>query len=90
MCPVNEKVEADMRISESHFSKENAEAALKNLQGIVSESDKAYEWITVPNSLKIIEGYVLRRDALSSSEAVKEYKISAFCTFMESGAWWYD
>ena len=90
LCATNEKVESDMRIPESYFSKENAEAALKKLQGIVSDSDKNYEWITIPNSLKIIEGYVLRRDALASTGAAMEYKVSAFCTFMETSAWWYD
>ena len=88
LCPINKNIESDMRIPESHYSKENAEQAIKKLHGIISENDKVYEWITVPNAMKTIEGYVLKRDALSAKGAMKEYHVSAFCTFMESSAWY--
>ena len=90
LCPVNENVEPDMRISEAYFSKTHADAALKKLQGIVDARDKKYEWITVPNALKVIEGYVLRRDALENKDSVSGYHKSAFCDFMGTSAWWYD
>ncbi len=82
--------EPDMRIPESYFTKENAEAALNKINGIVAGKDTAYEWITVPNMQKIIEGYILKRDSKNASGALAELKVSQFCTFMESSAWWYD
>ncbi|AWB65125.1 hypothetical protein C2869_01115 [Saccharobesus litoralis] len=88
LCPTNKNIAEDMRIPESHYSKENADLALKKLQGIVQGSDKKYEWITVPNALKTIEGYILKRDAISAKGAMQEYHLSAFCTFMESSAWY--
>lgn len=90
LCPVNEDVEPDMRMSESYFTKARAEEASKKIQGVVAGTDKVYEWITVPNALKIIEGYVLRRDALNNQGTMREYHVSQFCLFMESEAWWYD
>lgn len=84
LCPINKSIESDMRIPESHYSKENAEQAIKKLHGIVSENDKVYEWITVPNSVKTIEGYILKKDAHKS-----EFKLVEFCTFMKS-SFWYD
>ena len=90
LCPVNEDVEPDMRMSESFFTKARAEEASKKIQGIVAGTDKVYEWITLPNSLKIIEGYVLKRDAINNQGAMREYHVSQFCSFMESKGWWYD
>ena len=84
LCPTNENIEPDMRIPESHYSKKNAEQAIKKLHGIVSENDKVYEWMTVPNSIKTIEGYILKKDAHKS-----KLKLSEFCVFMES-SFWYD
>ncbi|WP_445359862.1 hypothetical protein ACJJIL_12650 [Microbulbifer sp. EKSA005] len=90
LCLVNENVEPDMRMPESYFTKDRAAEASKKTQGIVTGTDKVYEWITVPNSLKLIEGYVLRRDALNSQGTMREYHVSQFCSFMQSEAWWYD
>ncbi len=90
ICPVNEKIESDMRIPESHFTKENAEAALKKINAIVAGNDEVYEWVTVPNMQRIVEGYILKRDAENATGALAEFEISQFCTFMESSAWWYD
>ena len=89
ICPVNKNIAEDMRVPESHYSKANANLALKKLRGVVSGEDKVYEWITVPNAMRTIEGYILKRDALSVKGAMKEYHTSAFCTFMES-SFWYD
>lgn len=79
LCPTNEDIAPDMRIPESHYSKKNAEFALSKLQGIISKNDNVYEWMTVPNAIKTIEGYILKKDAHKS-----EFKLSQFCIFMES------
>jgi hypothetical protein len=90
LCPVNENIAPDMRISETYLTKENAENAAEKIHGIVSGGDADYAWITVPNSLKIIEGYILRRDALNAEGERAQYHRSQFCKFMETQAWWYD
>lgn len=90
LCPVNEDVAPDMRIAESDLTKERAEKAVEKVQGIVSGADSKYEWITVPNSLKIIEGYILKRDALNAEGVMAQYHKSQFCEFMKTQAWWYD
>jgi hypothetical protein len=73
-----------MRIPESHYSKKNAELALGKLEGIINKNDNVYEWVTVPNATKTIEGYILKKDAHKS-----KFHLSQFCTFMES-SFWYD
>ncbi len=90
LCAVNTEVEEYLRIQESFFTKENSENALNNLQLIVANPDAKYEWITVPNNLKIIEGYVLRRDAIRFQDQEPGIALAEFCTFMEKQAWWYD
>ena len=89
ICPVESSVPDDVRIYESDLTKENAERAVERLKRIVSGDEKKYIWITVPNSLKMIEGYILRRDALSNRSGVPDYDKSAFCNFMK-GAYWYN
>jgi hypothetical protein len=73
LCPINDKIEPDMRIPEAYFTKEKAEEATSKINGIVAGTDKSYEWVTVPNSLKLIEGYILKRDALNAQGAMREY-----------------
>jgi len=90
LCPINEEIAEDMRIPESYFTKERAESASKTLSEIVSGKNNNYEWVTVPNLLKLIEGYVLKRDALKDNGATSQYKVSQFCNFMQNSAWWYD
>jgi len=90
LCPVNEKIEADMRRPESDYSKENAEWAIKKLQGIVCHKDTQYAWLTVPNAIKTVAGYILKKDAIKSkNSSTSDYHLNNFCTFMES-SFWYD
>jgi len=83
LCPINEEIEPDMRIPESHYSKKNAQLALNKLQGIITKNDQVYEWMTVPNALKTIEGYILKKDASKA-----EFRLNQFCTFMKSSVWY--
>jgi len=82
LCPVNKAIEPDMRIPESHYSKKNAQLALNKLKGIITKNDQAYEWMTVPNALQTIEGYILKKDASKA-----EFRLTQFCTFMKSSVW---
>ena len=88
LCPINENREAEFRIEEGYFTAENARNAVQELNDIVSGAQTEYEWFSVPNLLKVIQGYVLRRDALKN-DASENYK-SEFCSFMKTSAWWYD
>jgi hypothetical protein len=90
LCPINEDIEPDMRMTESHFTKENAEAAANKIKGIISGVDKKYEWFTVPNNLKVIEGFILKRDAINAKGEMQPYHKEQFCEFMKNKAWWYD
>jgi len=90
LCPVNKNIAEDMRIPEEHFSKANAESALKLISEIVNDEKKPSDWTVVPNSMKIVEGYILRRAALNDESGVPEFDKSQFCLFMEKNAWWYD
>jgi hypothetical protein len=90
LCPINEDIEPDMRMTESHFTKENAEAAANKIKGIISGVDKKYEWFTVPNNLKVIEGFILKRDAMTAKGEMQPYHKEQFCEFMKNKAWWYD
>ncbi|BBO28146.1 hypothetical protein AltI4_25340 [Alteromonas sp. I4] len=88
ICPVNTDIPEDVRMDESYFNKESAETALKKLQGIISEQDNMYEWITIPNATKVIHGYILKRDAINSGK--QQYLVDAFCSFYKSEGWFYD
>lgn len=90
VCPINEDIEPDMRMHESHFTRENAEAAANKIQGIISGVDKKYEWFTVPNNLKVIEGFILKRDAMNARGEMQAYHKDQYCEFMKNKAWWYD
>ena len=89
LCPINNDIPNDMRIKESDLTKESAENALKVLNAIISGENKSYIWITVPNAMKTIEGYILKRDALANRSGIPEYDTSSFCGFMKKG-YWYD
>lgn len=90
LCPINEDREPDMRITESHFTKDNAEAAANKIKVIVSGLDQKYEWFTVQNNLKVIEGFILKRDAINAKGEMQSYHKAQFCEFMKNKAWWYD
>ncbi len=90
MCPVNENIAEDMRIPEVEFNKENAEAALARLAAVVRGERKPHDWTEVPNALKIIEGYILRKYALEEMSAAHEFHREQFCLFMRERAWWVD
>jgi hypothetical protein len=90
LCPISNKINPSIRIAESHFTKENAEAAAQKIGDIVSGTDISYEWVTVPNLQKVIQGYTLKRDAEAAEGALVKFKKAQFCAFMAESAWWYD
>ena len=89
ICPINSEIPDDVRIKESQLTKENAEKSIKLLEDIVSGENKKYSWVTIPNSFKTIEGYVLKRDTLKNSSGVPDFDKTAFCNYMKKG-YWYD
>ncbi len=88
LCPVNDKIEEDMRIAEADFSKEKAEASAKYLSRIVESSETPFEWFSIPNATKFIHGYALRRRALDPNAS--KYTIDQFCEFYAAEGWYYD
>ena len=90
LCPVNEEIAEDMRIEESYFTKERAINSASYLKDVV-EGNANYEWFSVPNSMKIVNGYFLKYDYLNEkNQSLKENKLRLFCKFMENEARWYD
>ena len=90
LCPVNEEIAEDMRIEESYFTKERAVNSASYLKDVV-EGNANYEWFSVPNSMKIINGYFLKYDYLNEkNQCLKENKLSLFYKFMKNEARWYD
>lgn len=90
ICPVNEAIEEDMRIPESYFNQDNAEDALARLEAIIRDGARTKNWTEIPNALKIIEGFILRRNAMEATGSLIDYHESQFCSFMSESAWWFD
>ena len=90
MCTVNEEIAEDMRIPESDFTKDRAEAASKLIVGIIDGSISTFDTFSLYNAQKLVTGYILKNNALAATSADKELKIREFCSFMEKSAWWYD
>lgn len=84
ICPTNTEIPDDMRLSESHYSKQNASKSIDFLNGVIKKDMSAGEWINVPNALKTIDGYIRKKECLASSELPKGWKCLEFCLFMES------
>lgn len=87
LCPVSEEIAEDMRIPESYFNKKNATRSMGYLNSVVVDDAKSGEWFSLPNSLKVIKGYVHRRNALHKTN---EGSLEEFCAFMKTEAFWYD
>jgi hypothetical protein len=88
LCPINKNVAEDMRISETDFTKEKADASVKYLSEIVKSSDTLFEWFSIPNATKFIHGYALRRKAIMPNAS--KYSIEQFCRFYAQEGWYYD
>lgn len=88
LCPINNDVAEEMRISEANFTKEKAEASVKYLAEIVKNSNTPFEWFSITNSTKFIHGYALRHKALLPDAS--KYSIEQFCKFYAQESWHYD
>jgi len=88
------KIEPDMQIAESDFTKETALRAQKAI-GELIESGK-FEWFQPLNLQKFIYGYLLRKQALNAIEArgnqdIKSlHAVKEFCKFIVEDAFYYD
>ena len=84
ICPTNTDIPDDMRLPESHYSKENASTAVDFLSGVVKQDKSSGEWVSVPNALKTIDGYIRKKECIEHGTAVGGWKCSEFCSFMKS------
>lgn len=89
ICPINEDIAEDMRISESKFTKDQAKISSKFLAGVVDGSITSYNTFDVYNAQTLVTGYILRKQALET-DGTEDFRIREFCSFMEQSAWWYD
>lgn len=89
ICPINEEIAEDMRISESEFTQDKAEISSKFLAGVVDGSITSYNTFAVYNAQTLLTGYILRKRALKA-KVTEDFRIREFCTFMEQSAWRYD
>ena len=87
LCPINEKIEPEFRVMENQLTEKSALRAMEYLQSVVQGKEHPGEWLTLPNNLKLVEGYVLRREALSSGS---KSDISNFCFWLDQNGFWYD
>ena len=87
LCPINEQIEPEFRVLEHQLNEESALRAMDYLQLVVQGKEHPGEWLTLPNNLKLIEGYVLRREALKTKS---ERDISDFCLWLEQNGFWYE
>jgi len=88
LCPVNDQIAEDMRINEQDFNKENAEKSVEYLSRIVNAPKTPFEWFSIPNATKFINGYALRRNAVLPKAS--KFHIDEFCRFYASEGWYYD
>ncbi|MEI8666832.1 hypothetical protein P4S81_21460 [Pseudoalteromonas sp. B28] len=88
LCPINVDIAEDMRINEADFTKEKAEASVKYLAEIVKNDSTPFEWFSIPNAIKFIHGYALRRKALLPDTS--KHSIEQFCKFYAQEGWYYD
>ncbi len=92
ICPKNaSKIEPGHKWEESAFSKEAAMASLKKLTSVVENGDEIGTY-DLPNSITLLEGYILKRDAVKAMEregtpeGIKEFYKSGFCEFLNGAA----
>ena len=73
------------KVAYNHQLKKFEIAEVSFRKGIISKNDNVYEyeWMTVLNAMKTIEGYILKKDANKS-----EFNLYQFCIFIESSAWY--
>ncbi|MCV6627347.1 MAG: hypothetical protein OIF38_14705 [Cellvibrionaceae bacterium] len=84
ICPTNTDIPDDMRLPESHYSKENASIAIDFLSGVVKKDKSPGEWVNVPNALKTIDGYIRKKECIEHGKTIGGWKCSEFCSFMKS------
>ncbi|MGR6871671.1 hypothetical protein ACU6U9_05045 [Pseudomonas sp. HK3] len=95
ICSKSESsIEPSHQWEESAFTKDAALASLKALSAAVEKGEDIGTY-HLPNSITLLEGYILKRDALkamrskNTPKGIKEFYKSGFCEFL-SGAVIYD
>ena len=90
-------VEPDMRIAEEDFNQAAAQDALMLLQRLATENDARYEWHEPLNALKIVEGWLARKRALTAisiaspgADTDQIPEVREFCQFWVESGFYYD
>ena len=83
----DQKIEDDMQMPESLFSKQNSDEAKIALEGLEKNSSDILVQFRIQNLARTIKGYAFREKALNSK---LETDINAFCTFFINEAFYHD
>ena len=81
------KIEDDIQMEESLFSKQNADEAKITLDNLDKNSSDILVQFGIENLTRTIKGYTLRENALNSK---LDTDISEFCTFFINEAFYHD
>ena len=93
LCNASRVATDQIRISESDFTKDNAEKSLKALSNYVNGSTAVPHWTTVPNLALIIEGYLLKQgipEKTKGNEAARNLAVDNYCNFIYTKAYFHD
>ncbi|MEP2651404.1 MAG: hypothetical protein ABJH06_05345 [Paraglaciecola sp.] len=81
------QIEPDFRWKESDFTKEASIKALSELSESINKNEMLATF-QLPNNLSLIEGYILKQDALRALDGksvhagIVEYYVTNFCEFL--------
>ncbi|WP_213994647.1 hypothetical protein, partial [Arsukibacterium sp.] len=81
------RIEPDMQMKETVFTKVNAKSAKAALERLDSNSNDLLALFAIENNRRIVRGYKLRARALESGE---KDDIESFCDFYVSEAFYHD
>jgi len=74
--------------AESDFNAKSASESMDALQSAIDDSSGSIGTCHLPNALAIVEGYILKQQALAAlaaedaSDIVKRYHVAGFCEFL--------
>ncbi|WP_299267333.1 hypothetical protein [uncultured Psychrosphaera sp.] len=87
LCPEAPKESNSFYWSESDFTEKSSAESMKALQSAIANNGEIGE-CHLPNALAIVEGYILKRQALfaisnDSPPAIVQYNTAGFCDFLK-------
>jgi hypothetical protein len=87
LCPEAPKISNSFYWSESDFTAKSSAESIKALQSAMANNGEIGE-CHLPNALAIVEGYILKEQALlaisnDSPAAIVQYNVTGFCDFIK-------